>query len=85
VKLHFELTPEQTIAMQPLFDAMRKAPNTGAIIGQLWEPEYAEAFGFDNGVAVFEFCTPDEIRAIVDKAETETFRKTTLPHWEVRS
>jgi hypothetical protein len=85
VKLHFELTPEQTIAMQPLFDAMRKSPNTGAIIGQLWEPEYAETFGFDNGVAVFEFCTPGEIRAIVDKAETETFRKTTLPHWEVRS
>lgn len=74
MKLFFELTPEQTIEMQPLFDAMRSAPGTGAIVGQLWEPEYTEHHGFDNGVAVFEFCTPDEIREIVSKAEAETAR-----------
>ena len=75
MKIHFELTPEQTIEMQPLFDAMKNAPLTGAIIGQLWEPEYTYHFGYDNAVAVFEFCTANEVREAVNKAEAEALKQ----------
>lgn len=84
-KIHIELTPEQAEILKPLFDAVREKPSTGAIIGQLWEPEYTEWFGFENPVAVFDFVTPDELREIVNKSEAEKIRRVVLSEQEAQS
>jgi hypothetical protein len=77
MKIQIELTPEQVEKLKPLFDAVKKNHMKGAIVGQVWEPAFCEGLGM-NTTAVFDFCTPDEIRAITDEAEKE------IKQWEER-
>jgi len=60
-KVVIDLTPEQLMQLEPLFEACNKRPMKGAVLGQAWR------FGLD-GKAAFSWVTPKEMIKIIEKA-----------------